>query len=46
MQGIRPHTLTNEELLRYAHTLGPAALPTEWVEELLRRFAFLLDAGK
>lgn len=46
MQGIRPQSLTNEELLRYAHTLGPASLPTEWVQELLTRFAALLDDGK
>lgn len=46
MQGIRPQSLTNEELLRYAHTLGPAALPAEWVQEILTRFAALLDDGK
>lgn len=46
MQGIQPHNLTNEELLRYAHTLGPAALPAEWVQEILTRFAALLDDGK
>lgn len=46
MQGIRPQTLTNEELVRYAHTMGPTNLPADWVAELLKRFEQSLDDNK
>lgn len=46
MQGIRPQQLTNKELLRYAHTIGHDKLPVEWVQEIITRFANLLDNGK
>ena len=46
MQGIRPQTLTTAELVRYAHNLGPANLPADWVAELLKRLEQTLDDNK
>lgn len=46
MQGIQPHNLTNEELLRYAYFTGYDKLPVEWIQEIVMRFAALLDDGK
>jgi hypothetical protein len=46
MQGIRPQNLTNAELLRYAYIIGHDKLPLEWVQEIITRFANLLDDGK
>lgn len=37
MQGIKPHTLTNEELINYTTIQGFKNLPPEWVEELVIR---------
>ena len=45
MQGLQPHSLSNEELLRYAY-ITDNKLPPEWVEEICKRFAALLDDGK
>ena len=39
MQGIKPHTLTNEELIHYTTIQGFKNLPAEWVEELVIRLA-------
>jgi len=46
MQGIRPQQLTDQELLDYAHLTGYDKLPPEWVAEICKRFAELLDDGK
>ena len=46
MQGLQPHNLSNEELLRHAYITGYDKLPQEWVEEICKRFAALLDDGK
>lgn len=43
MQGIKPHTLTNEELVHYTTIQGFKNLPAEWVEELVIRLALLPD---
>lgn len=37
MQSVRPETLTDSELLDYAHLIGPEELPTEWVGEIVKR---------
>lgn len=44
MHGIKPRTLSNDELTRYAAELivaGP--LPMEWAVELLRRLNYYTD---
>jgi hypothetical protein len=46
MQGLQPHNLSNEELLRHAYITGYDKLPPEWVAEICKRFAALLDDGK
>jgi hypothetical protein len=46
MQGIRPHNLSNEELLRHAYIIGYDKLSPEWVAEICKRFAELLDDAK
>lgn len=46
MQDVRPHNLSNDELLRYAYVIGHDKLPTEWVSEIIKRFTSLLDDGK
>ena len=43
MQGIQPRTLSDEELLKYAHLLFPNGLDAEWTAEVLKRFAIALD---
>ena len=43
MQSIRPSQLTDEELLRHVYMLGSVSLPKEWVEELCKRVARLID---
>ena len=41
MHGIKPRTLSNEELLKYsAILLDSQQLPTEWAVELLRRLNY------
>lgn len=41
MHGIKPRTLSNEELLRYgAYLAAEGPLPTEWAAELLRRLNY------
>lgn len=37
MQGIEPRTLTNQELLDYAHLFGYDKLSPAWVQELAAR---------
>lgn len=37
MQGIQPHTLTDEELLHYADLMGAEELTSEWVGEIVKR---------
>jgi hypothetical protein len=46
MQGIQPHNLSNNELLRYIYIMGFDKVPEEWVKELVKRFANLLDDNK
>lgn len=46
MQGIQPHNLSNNELLRYIYIMGFDKVPEEWVKELVERFANLLDDNK
>ena len=43
MQGIRPRTLTNDELIRFSETYvyRPEGMPLEWQTELLKRFTAL-----
>jgi hypothetical protein len=43
MQGIKPHTLTNEELINYTTIQGFKNLSQEWIEELVIRLALLPD---
>lgn len=43
MQGIQPRTLSDEELLKYAHLLFTNGLDAEWTAEVLKRFAASLD---
>ena len=44
MQGIKPRTLSNAELVRYSAMLLDCnqPLPTEWAVELVRRFNALV----
>jgi hypothetical protein len=44
MQGIRPQTLSDNELLRYIYIMGFDKVPPEWIQELVERFTRLLDA--
>ena len=37
MQRIQPQTLTHAELQDYAHLIGPAELPSDWVGEIIKR---------
>lgn len=46
MQGIRPSSLSDNELLRYMYIYGFDKVPAEWVQELVERFAKLLDDNK
>lgn len=43
MQGIKPRTLSNAELVKYSAMLLDSyhTLPTEWAIELVRRFNLL-----
>ena len=43
MQGIQPNNLSNEELLRHAHTVGYDRLDGAWVQTLAERLAQELD---
>lgn len=43
MQGIQPDNLSNEELLRYAHTVGYDKLDEAWVKTLAERLAQEID---
>ena len=40
MQGIRPRTLTNDELIRFSETYvyRPEGMPIDYQKELLKRF--------
>lgn len=44
MQGIQPHNLSDNELLRYMYIMGFDKVPPDWIAELVKRFAELLDA--
>ena len=44
MQGIKPHRLTTQELLDYAHLFGYDKLSPAWVEELAKRLEKTEDA--
>ena len=46
MQGIQPQSLSNEELVRYAHLTGYDKLPPEWVAELAKRLEATLDDNR
>jgi hypothetical protein len=43
MQNIRPETLTDNELLRYALLENPKGLSESWGNVLLQRMAVLID---
>lgn len=43
MQNLRPETLTDNELLRYALLENPNGLSESWGNVLLQRMATLLD---
>jgi len=43
MQGIQPNNLSNEELLRYAYTVGYDKLDEAWVKALAERLAQEID---
>lgn len=42
MSRVQPHTLTNEELLRHMY-IENYNVPTEFVQELCNRLAYLMD---
>lgn len=44
MYNIQPSRLSDEELVRMAHTLGYDKLPPAWVEELAKRLEKHIDA--
>lgn len=46
MYGIRPESLSTEELVKYAWLEGPEHLPADWVKELLKRLEQTLDDNK
>jgi hypothetical protein len=46
MQGIQPHNLSDNELLRYIYIMGFDKVPPEWIKELVARFANTLDDNK
>lgn len=46
MQGIQPQSLTDEELVRYAHLQGYDKLPPAWVKEIVTRLERHLDDNK
>lgn len=46
MSGIQPSQLSNEELARYAHLIGPDKLAPEWVAELIKRLEQTIDDGR
>lgn len=46
MQGIQPHNLSDNELLRYIYIMGFDKVPPEWIKELVERFVHLLDDNK
>ena len=46
MQGIQPHSLSDNELLRYIYIMGFDKVPPEWIKELVTRFANTLDDNK
>lgn len=43
MQGIQPHTLSNNELLRYIYIMGFDKVPADWIKVLVERLAHALD---
>jgi hypothetical protein len=43
MQNLRPETLTDNELLRYALLENPKGLSESWGNVLLQRMAVLID---
>jgi hypothetical protein len=43
MQNLRPETLTDNELLRYALLENPKGLSESWGNVLLQRMALLVD---
>lgn len=45
MQGLRPSSLTDKELLHYATLVRPEELTPEWVAELIKRLAKRFDAA-
>lgn len=45
MSGIQPHTLSDEELERYAY-LQAGALPAEWAEQLSKAFSRTFEEPK
>lgn len=43
MPGIQPHNLTNRELLRHIYIMGFDKVPEDWVKELVKRMARMMD---
>ena len=46
MQSIRPESLTNAELVKYAWLTGADKLGKDWIAELLKRLEATLDDNK
>ena len=44
LETLKPHMLTDKELVHYATLCAPSDLPPAWVEELVKRLAALVDA--
>jgi len=44
LDAVKPHMLTDEELVHYATLCAPSDLPPAWVEELVKRLAELVDS--
>lgn len=43
MPGIQPSSLSDEELLKYAHLYNNTGLPSHWVDALLARLSNALE---
>lgn len=46
MQSLRPETLTNAELVKYAWLAGANTLKEDWIAELIKRLEATLDDNK
>lgn len=46
LETVNPRFFSDEELAHYATLHSAAELPPEWVDELIKRFAALVDSKK